>query len=165
MLLRTVRAIVWASSLFIVAASASAQSADLFANKSGPGTAAAGSNVTYTVTIGNVGPDDAVNAQMNDDLPAGMTFVSAVQTGGPTFTCSTPSVGGTGSVTCDLATFTAGSTATFDLTFNIPLATAPGTTFINTATAKSDTPDDTSENNSSIAGTTVSGGNLADVSI
>jgi len=165
MSLRTVRAIVCAGSLFIVAATASAQSADLFANKTGPGTAAAGSDVTYTITIGNVGPDDASGAQMNDDVPAGMTFVSVVQTSGTTFTCSTPSVGGTGSVTCDLATFTAGSTASFDITFNIPVATAPGTTFINTATAASDTPDDTSENNSSIAGTTVSGGNLADVSI
>jgi uncharacterized repeat protein (TIGR01451 family) len=36
-----------------------------------------GDTVTYTITVTNNGPDTATNITLNDDLPAGMTFVSA----------------------------------------------------------------------------------------
>lgn len=45
-------------------------------------TAGVGSNVTFTITASNVGPDSASNVVVNDILPSGYTFVSA-----------TPSVG------------------------------------------------------------------------
>jgi uncharacterized repeat protein (TIGR01451 family) len=52
-----------------------AQSADLSVSKSGPAQAAAGSDVAYTITVFNLGPDDAPNATLFDTVPGGMTFV------------------------------------------------------------------------------------------
>lgn len=155
--------------LFVVssalAATAFAQSADLAIGKTGPSSAAANSNVTYTVTVQNNGPDDAVNAVMTDNLPSGMTFVSDVASGAP-FVCSDPAVGTDGgTVSCSAATFVAGAVATFQITVNIPMATAPGTLFVNAASVSSDTPDDNPENNTSSAGTLVPGGTAADIGI
>lgn len=38
--------------------------------------------VTFTIIVANAGPDNATGVIVNDDLPAGMTFVSAVTTQG-----------------------------------------------------------------------------------
>lgn len=150
--------------LFLVAATAAAQ-ADLFIGKTGPASANPGDNITFTVTIGNNGPSDAASAVMTDTLPSGGTFVSETQTSGPTFTCSTPNVGDPGgTVSCTNATFTNGSGATFNIVVNVS-AGAAGTTLINSATISSDTPDNNPENNSSTAGTAISGGTLADVAV
>jgi uncharacterized repeat protein (TIGR01451 family) len=60
-------------------------SADLSASVTGPANANAGSSVTYTVTIGNLGPDPA-NPTVNLSLTGG-TLVSATGAG---FFCGTP---------------------------------------------------------------------------
>lgn len=39
-------------------------------------------NVTFTITVANAGPDNATGVVVNDDLPAGMTFVSATPSQG-----------------------------------------------------------------------------------
>src|SRR5437016_5646838 len=49
---------------------------------SGPSVVTAGSNVTYTVMVGNAGPDDAQNFSLSDTLPSGVTFVSQAQNSG-----------------------------------------------------------------------------------
>jgi uncharacterized repeat protein (TIGR01451 family) len=163
-----VRGVSAAVFVFLVAASAAAQSsADLFVTKSAPATATVGSNVTFSITVGNGGPDDAASATLDDTLPGGATYVSYTQLTGPTFTCTTPAVGAAGGTfNCTIATFPAGSpsTATFEVIVNVA-ANAAGTTLINTATVSAETPDDNPENNSSISGTSVPGGNLADVGI
>jgi uncharacterized repeat protein (TIGR01451 family) len=41
-----------------------------------------GETITYTVTVGNNGPDAATNAQVTDPLPSGLVFVSAAPTQG-----------------------------------------------------------------------------------
>ena len=41
-----------------------------------------GTNVTFTVTLRNLGPDPATNVTVNDLLPAGLTFVSATPSQG-----------------------------------------------------------------------------------
>lgn len=135
--------------------SALAQSADLAVTKSCPSTAPAGSDVAFDVTILNVGNSDATTVALTDPLPAGMTFVSATQNNGPAFDCSSqPAVGTNGTITCTIATFTAGSSADFTFTANIPPATPQGTTFTNIATSSS--PDDSdSENDSGSASVTV----------
>ncbi len=138
-----------------VAPAALAQSADLVVTKSCPSTATAGSNVSFDVMIFNGGPNDGQTVQLNDPLPAGMTFVSESQNSGPSFSCSTPAVGTNGTVTCTIATLTAGSTADFTFVANIPLATPQGTTFTNIATASEATFDPNGENDSSTAAVTV----------
>jgi large repetitive protein len=149
---------------FLVAVTAAAQSADLFVTKTAPATASINTNITFTITLGNGGPDDAAAATFNDPLPADVTFVSYTQTTGPTFACTTPSAGSTGTVNCSIATLTAGDVAQFDIVVNVS-PSAAGTTLINSVVASSQTPDDTDENNTSITGTSVAGGNSADVSI
>jgi large repetitive protein len=121
------------------------QSANIGIAKSGPTTATAGTNVTYTVTASNLGPSAAANVTVTDNAPASTTFVSVTQTSGPTFNCT--------GVNCTIATFAAGATATFDYVFAVSSA-ATGT-INNTATIASTTPDPVPGNNSASASTTV----------
>ena len=74
-----------------------AQEADLSLSKSAPASAAANTDITYTLTTLNVGPDDATGASVTDPLPAGLTFVSLSSPGG--WSCITPAVGSGGTVT------------------------------------------------------------------
>ncbi len=147
---------VFAVSTFLFAGFASsvhAQSADLLVSKSGPASANAGTNVPYSVSVMNLGPDNATSITLTDPIPAGMTFVSVTQNGGPAFSCTFPAVGAGGTVSCTAGTLTSGSTATFTFVFQISLMTPPGTIFTNTATVMTATLDPNSENNSSIAST------------
>src|SRR5204862_420570 len=57
-----------------------------------------GSNGAFGVFVRNLGPDTAQNVSFSQPVPANTTFVSFTQTGGPTFNCTTPSVGDTGTV-------------------------------------------------------------------
>jgi len=50
--------------------------ADVALSMSGPASAVAGSNVTYTITVTNNNPAAASNVSVDDPAPAGMTFVS-----------------------------------------------------------------------------------------
>ncbi|MCI0379621.1 MAG: DUF11 domain-containing protein [Gemmataceae bacterium] len=115
----------------------------------------AGTNLTYTITVSNAGPNDALNAALTDVIPANTTFVSAIQTAGPAFTLSAPPVGGTGTFTATGASFAAGATATFEVTVqvnsNVPLAG----TVTNTAAVSSSTVDPNLANNSATASTLV----------
>ncbi|MEA2569005.1 MAG: hypothetical protein QOI24_1006 [Acidobacteriota bacterium] len=151
-------------SLF-AATTARAQEADLGVTKSGPASAAAGANVPYTITVTNFGPDDASTVHLSDPIPPGMTFVSETQDSGPAFGCTTPPVGAGGTVDCTIATLTAGSTATFTFTFNIPPDVAPGTLFTNIATVSTVTLDPNDENNSAPVTTAGPAAPQADVSV
>src|SRR5437660_1513643 len=50
--------------------------ADVEVSKSGPATAIAGTQATYTVTVTNLGPNEAVGVILIDTIPAGATFDS-----------------------------------------------------------------------------------------
>jgi uncharacterized repeat protein (TIGR01451 family) len=113
----------------------------------------AGSNLSYTITVSNNGPDPATNASWSDTLPAGTTFVSLPAVAG--WSCTTPAVGGTGTVSCSNASFAVGS-AVFSLTLNVSPGVASGTLLANTATVTSATGDGTPGNESATATTTVS---------
>jgi uncharacterized repeat protein (TIGR01451 family) len=140
-----------------------AQSADLGVFKSGPDTAAAGANVTYTITASNGGPDPSGGVTIVDPIPAGMTFVSLAVA--PGFSCSTPPVGSGGTVSCSIITFAAGPPATFTLVVKIPPGAPPGTVFTNIVSIFSDgTPDPNSENDSAAQATIVPAP-TADVSV
>lgn len=161
-----VRPFLWSLivALALTSAPAFAQaSSDLSITKSGPATAAADSDVAYDLFLINLGPDDSAAVTLNDNLPAGMTFVSLVPNSGPAFSCSDPGVGNNGAVTCTIATMTSGSSADFTLTVHIAPATPPGTFFTNTATVSCAT-DPNSENDVSSASTSTPS-NDADVSV
>jgi virginiamycin B lyase len=113
-----------------------ADSADLEVQETGPSRATAGGNATYTLTVTNSGPADALDVTLTDVVPAGTTFVSATQTSGPQFNLITPPVGGTGTIIADPVTLAAGHSATFQVVFRAD-ADEPLT---NTATVSTATP-------------------------
>lgn len=129
--------------------------ADLAVTKTGPATVIAGSDITYSVTVTNGGPSDAQGVTLTDVVPTGTTFVSETQNSGPSFVCTNPLAGATGTVSCSIATLTSGSTAVFTLVFHASPALAGGTTVANTATVASTTPDSGATNNSSTSNATV----------
>jgi large repetitive protein len=64
-------------------ASVPSQTADLSLLKAvSAGTPNVGSNVTFTLTLSNAGPDGATGVVVRDQLPAGLTFVSATASQG-----------------------------------------------------------------------------------
>lgn len=131
--------------------------ADLAVVKTGPASANASTLISYTITVTNNGPNPAINAALSDTIPAGTTFSSLVSPGG--WSCSTPAVNGTGTVTCTNSSMAVGS-AVFTLNVNGPAGTA---TVSNTATVSSASSDGTPGNNSSTANTNVTA--TADLSI
>lgn len=135
-------------------------SADLaITNVSVPPTANAGQNVMYTITATNNGPSLAAAVSVTDTLPAGAAFVSLSSPAG--WSCTTPAVGGTGTVNCTSASFAPGA-AMFNLTLAISSAFAPGP-LSDTANVSSATADPNGGNNSATATTTV--GAAADLTI
>src|SRR5258707_1152063 len=115
--------------LLIAASAAGQSSSDMFVTKNAPATANVGSNVPYTITVSNSGPNAAQTVSWSDTLPSGtpsspMTFVSFNQTGGPAFNCGVPST----TTTCTIASLAVSAAATFQFVGHIPNGTAPGTT-------------------------------------
>jgi uncharacterized repeat protein (TIGR01451 family) len=124
--------------------SVAAGPADLSIVKSVPATAAPATNVTYTLTVSNAGPNSASAVTVTDVLPTGTTFVSTASSQG--------SCAGTSTVTCNLGVMANGSSATITLVVVSPNAAGP---VVNTATVSSTTADPNSANNSSSATFTV----------
>lgn len=156
--------VVVCSFFLIPVGSAFAQSSDLFVTKDAPSVVSAGSDFTYTITIDNTGPDASDVVNLVDNIPAGLTFVSLTQSGPDTFTCSTPSVGTNGQVSCNTATMASGDIHSLFLTVNIPPDAAAGTVYTNIANISS-TFDPNDENNSGVAVTSTPLPPQADVAI
>jgi uncharacterized repeat protein (TIGR01451 family) len=128
-----------------VAFAESEAAADLAVTKTDPpGRQPTGRNMTYTLTVTNGGPDTGLGATVVDQLPAGMTFVSA-----------TPTQGGCGesggTVTCHLGAIPATGTASVDIVVN---PTTPGT-FTNSASVSSTLNDPNGQNNADSESTSV----------
>lgn len=139
-----------------------AASADLSVTKvDTPDPVTAGTNITYTITVTNAGPSNAAGVSLTDALPAGTTFVSLSSPGG--WSCTTPAVSGTGTISCSIATFAQGN-AVFTLVANVGSGVVSGTVITNTATVSSTTPDSNAGNESGTATTTVGTGS-ADLAI
>jgi uncharacterized repeat protein (TIGR01451 family) len=99
-----------------------------------PTSVAAGSNVTYTETVKNLGIATATGVSFTQVTPPNTTFVSMTAPGA--WTCGTlPPVGGTGTITCTDANLTSGTTANFTLVLQVGSGTPSGTSITNTATA------------------------------
>jgi uncharacterized repeat protein (TIGR01451 family) len=128
---------------------------DLTVAKTAPSTATPGSQVAFSVTITNSGTAAATAVQLTDPLPAGMTFATETQNIGPAFSCSNPPGGTNGTITCSIASLSNGASANFTFLVNVPLGTAPGTVFSNTATASSTPADGNAGNDSGTATVTI----------
>ena len=128
--------------------------ADLAVMKTASATVESGTNVTYTITVANNGPNSASAVTLTDSLAAGTTFVSHSPAGG--WTCVDPPAGSMGSVTCSIASLVSGATATFTVVANVSCSVANGTLIANSATVTSSTPDPTIGNNAAAASVTAS---------
>lgn len=149
------------AALMIPALPAMAATADLSVSKSdSPDPVVAGTNITYTIGVTNLTAAEATTVALSDTLPANTTFVSVTAPAG--WDCTTPAVGGTGTVTCTIAALGASLSASFPLVVNVDAGTSDGTVISNTASVSS-TDDPVAGNNSATTTTTVSTG--ADVSV
>ena len=102
------------------------------------------SELTYTLTVTNKGPDEATGVVVTDTLPPGVTFVLATASQGG---CS-----GTRTVTCNLGTINSGANATAEIIVVTPDAV---TTVDNTASVTSGVSDPDITNNKATTSTLV----------
>ncbi len=116
------------------------------ANSVDRGSANAGENLTYTITVTNAGPAVAMATHLTDQLPDGAEFVSAAPSQG---TCA-PS---TRDVVCELGDMASAATATVTVVVKV---TRPGTA-VNVAYVTSQMLDENSGNNQAQATTEVAG--------
>jgi hypothetical protein len=89
----------------------------LFVTGSGPAQVNACDNVTYNLTYENGGATPDVGVVVTFATPPGTTFQSI---NAPGLVCTTPAVGGTGTITCTVGALAAGAAGSFTITVNVP---------------------------------------------
>lgn len=124
--------------------------ADLIIIKTGDESAPRGGSITYTIVVGNDGPDTSTGVVVTDVIPANTTYVNAVVSQGTVGFASN-------TVTANLGNIAFTESASVTITVSVNNDTPRDTTISNTATVTSDTTDPVSENNSSTAFTAVTG--------
>ncbi len=136
-------------------------------NSASPSSVAAGSNVTYTQSVTNLGPAvTTAGMTFTQTTPPNMTFQSISAPAG--WTCVSPSVGGTGTITCtDTGSLGvgAGSAANFSLVLQVVSSTPSGTNITDTATATASNVVPSITSNTASAKVLVANANSADVAI
>lgn len=111
-----------------------------------PNPVISGQNITYSVSVANLGPSVATDLVMTDVLPAGTTFVSCVSNF-VSGTCTGPAVGSNGTVTGSISSVQPNSgPAVFTIVAKI--TAAPGASLVNSPSATSFRPDPNPANNS-----------------
>src|SRR5690242_13703703 len=101
-----------------------APQADIVVSKSGDEAIALGGQITYSLTVYNAGPDDAVNIVLTDALPAHTAFVDAsTNTGSVSFDGTT--------VTFNIGTLAFDTTAVATLVVQVDQDIPRGTTISN----------------------------------
>jgi len=125
--------------------------ADISVIKRAPSTVQPGGGITYLLQVTNGGPATAVDVELVDTLPAGVTFVTA----SPGCTNTPP---GSQTVRCDLGDLAPGAFRNILITGQVGAGVALGTVLTNTAVVTSTTPDPDAGDNSDSASTTVTSG-------
>jgi uncharacterized repeat protein (TIGR01451 family) len=129
-------------------------SADLSITDSGaPNPVAAGGNISYTQVVTNNGPSAADNAELFETIPANATFVSLTVPAG--WTCSTPSVGGTGNIVCNNVSMAAVTSSGFGLVVKVNTGAANGTIITDAVSVSSSVSDPNPVNNTAAVTTEV----------
>jgi uncharacterized repeat protein (TIGR01451 family) len=118
--------------------------ADLEVTKTASATAVAGTDLTYTVKVKNLGPSDNAGFSFTDTLAAGTSYVGS--TGGCT--------NALGTVTCSAASLVAGATATFTITVHISPSFSDGGSLSNTAAISANSTTDLVPGNDASTSTT-----------
>ncbi|TMC71311.1 MAG: DUF11 domain-containing protein [Chloroflexi bacterium] len=106
----------------------------------------AGSDLTYSITLSNRGPDHASRVILTvreQNTATHVTFVSFTQTTGPEFVLTTPSVGSPGPVTATIDTLGTDVSATFTLVVTVPAETPDRALIQTSAITESDAYDPT----------------------
>jgi uncharacterized repeat protein (TIGR01451 family) len=125
--------------------------ADLAISKTAaPDPVTSGSNLTYTITITNNGPDAAESVTGADLLPEATTFISCDATGGGV--CS----GADNNRAVTFASLAPGASATITLVVNVKCSLGNGRIVSNTATVSTATFEPEQSNNTATTTTTVS---------
>jgi len=125
--------------------------ADLAISKTAaPDPVTSGSNLTYTITITNNGPDAAESVTVADILPEATSFISCDATGGGV--CS----GAENNRAVTFASLAPGASGSITLVAQVKCSVANGAIVNNTATISSATFDPEQSNNTATTATTVS---------
>jgi uncharacterized repeat protein (TIGR01451 family) len=126
--------------------------ADLRVIKSGPSSVNAVNQITYTMNVSNLGPEQATGVTLVDTLPAGVIFVSA--SAGCNYSAPAHEV------TCDLGTINSLGSKQATVNVSVPAVLA-GKVLVNQADVSSNEGDLVQSNNHSEASTTVGASNLS----
>jgi len=126
-----------------------------------PDPVAAGSDITYTITVTNNSGTTATGVRWDDIIPLNTTFRSVSGTTG--WSCTTPGVGGIGTVTCLNGTVPANDSVVFTLVVRVNASTPGNTVIENSALVVYPTDPDEGNNNTGVIETLVK--QTADVSI
>jgi uncharacterized repeat protein (TIGR01451 family) len=124
--------------------------ADAGVTKTAPATTFAGNTIAYSIDYTAFGPSQSTNVTISDTLPVSTTFVSI---NAPGFSCTTPAVGASGTVSCSIAALAPSATGTITINVTVVPSTPPSV-ITNTASVSSDV-DTNAGNDSSDANTTV----------
>ncbi|WP_169237160.1 choice-of-anchor Q domain-containing protein [Candidatus Roseilinea sp. NK_OTU-006] len=105
------------------------------------GTVRPGGTITYTLLVTNAGPSSATSVTVTDNLPAGLTYVSASGSG---WSCSFSAP----TVTCTMPTLNVGAAPAIQIVATAPIT--PGLVLTNTATVNAATYPNTPATSSSV---------------
>jgi uncharacterized repeat protein (TIGR01451 family) len=138
--------------------------ADLSVTNSGaPAVVSPGGAITYTQTVTNNGPLDAVNVVFSEATPANTTFQSINTV--PNWTCNAPAVGATGNITCTTADLAKASPVTFTVGVAVNSSVTSGSQIVDVDNVVSGTTDPNLANNSATAVVTVGATGTADLQV
>jgi uncharacterized repeat protein (TIGR01451 family) len=145
------RPLMIAALLFAAAPPASAlaaRSANVGLTMSGPSSVAPGSNVVYTITVANSGPNNATQVRVSNPTPAGLVFVSN------SGACTT-------AFPCALGSLARNATRTITATFQVPAGYTSPNPILNHATVTARVADPVEANNSASVSTSLVSADLA----